>query len=57
MKQIKKLKLNQIDKDELKKREQLEIRGGDCCCGYCIPSLPDFPESDWEKTYRYKDCV
>lgn len=54
MKQIKRLKLNQIDKDELKKKEQLEILGGDNCCGFCIPSDPAYPESDWENTYRYK---
>ncbi len=33
MKKIKKLKLNQLSKDELGKREMNYIKGGDCCCG------------------------
>ncbi len=37
MKQIERLKLNQLSKDDLKKRELNQIRGGErckCCCGY-----------------------
>ena len=39
MKKIEKLKLNQLSKDELKKRELNHIKGGSdecckCCCGY-----------------------
>lgn len=37
MKKIEKLKLNQLSKEELKKRELNQIRGGSCCkccCGY-----------------------
>lgn len=37
MKQIERLKLNQLSKDELQKRELKQIRGGErckCCCGY-----------------------
>ena len=39
MKKIEKLKLNQLSKDELKKRELNQIKGGSdecckCCCGY-----------------------
>jgi len=53
-KQISRLKLNLIDKNELKKREQLDIRGGDGCCGYCVPSQ-GILTADWEETYKYKD--
>jgi len=38
MKQIERLKLNQLSKDELKKRELNYLKGGnaccECCCGY-----------------------
>jgi natural product precursor len=54
MKKILKLKLNQLDKDELSKREQLELHGGDNCSGYCIPSNPSYPESNWQSTYTKK---
>ena len=37
MKQIERLKLNQLSKEELQKRELKQIKGGNqcvCCCGY-----------------------
>jgi natural product precursor len=37
MKQIERLKLNQLSKEELQKRELKQLKGGNecvCCCGY-----------------------
>lgn len=54
MKTLKKINLNQLDKNELEKREQLELQGGDCCCGTCGGAAA--PEKDWESNYVYKVC-
>ena len=59
MKKLLKLKLNQLEKIELDKNEQLEIRGGcvTACDYWCITMYPNIPtikelnEPDREVTY------
>jgi len=52
VKKEKKLSLIKLDINELNKREQLQLHGGDCCCQVCISTY--YPLA--EQPYQYKSC-
>ena len=52
VKKVKKLSLIKLDRNELNKREQLKLHGGDCCCQVCISTYNPLAE----QPYQYKSC-